>query len=118
MNLNKELQNLNNQLDKKRRQYDAARARRDMVTMDRFKRDMNVLSKKISALKDQMSRQNMSKAASIANMKFRRDITKAEQADMGKLKKSVRGLVVVHPLTGLGKELGLTTMTGFAPKEF
>lgn len=51
-------------------------------------------------------------------MPFSREITKAEQADMGKLKKSVKGLVVVHPMTKLGKELRLEVMTGFAPKEF
>lgn len=32
---------------------------------------------------------------------------------MGKLKKSVRGLVVVHPMTELGREMGLKEMTGF-----
>ena len=41
-----------------------------------------------------------------------------EQADMGKLKKSVRGLVVVHPMTALGREMGLKEMTGFAKSEF
>ena len=49
---------------------------------------------------------------------FRRAITKKEQADMGKLKKSVRGLVVVHPMTALGREMGLKEMTGFARSEF
>jgi ribosome-associated protein len=47
------------------------------------------------------------------NMPHRRAITKKEQADMGKLKKSVRGLVVVHPMTELGREMGLKEMTGF-----
>ena len=51
-------------------------------------------------------------------MPFSREITKAEQADIGKLKKRVRGLVIVHPLTKVGKELRLDVMTGFAPKEF
>lgn len=37
---------------------------------------------------------------------------------MGKLKKSVRGLVVVHPLTKLGKALKLDVVTGFAPTAF
>lgn len=37
---------------------------------------------------------------------------------MGKLKKSVRGLVVVHPMTALGREMGLKEMTGFARSEF
>jgi ribosome-associated protein len=41
-----------------------------------------------------------------------------EQADMGKLKKSVRGLVVVHPMTELGREMGLKEMTGFCKTAF
>lgn len=41
-----------------------------------------------------------------------------EQADMGKLKKSVRGLVVVHPMTALGREMGLQEMTGFSKTAF
>ncbi|WP_253659124.1 DUF2810 domain-containing protein, partial [Vibrio sp. Y53_MX_L15] len=55
---------------------------------------------------------------SLLDMPFSREITKAEQADIGKLKKRVRGLVIVHPLTKVGKELRLDVMTGFAPKEF
>ena len=51
-------------------------------------------------------------------MAFNRELTKAEQADMGKLKKSVRGLVVVHPLTALGRELAIEKVTGFASKKF
>lgn len=50
-------------------------------------------------------------------MPFQRAITK-EQADMGKLKKSVRGLVVVHPMTALGREMGLQEMTGFSKTAF
>jgi ribosome-associated protein len=45
-------------------------------------------------------------------------LTKAEQADMGKLNKSVKGLVVVHPLTALGREMGIKDVTGFAPAKF
>ncbi|MEZ1376468.1 DUF2810 domain-containing protein, partial [Enterobacter hormaechei] len=52
------------------------------------------------------------------NMPHRRAITKKEQADMGKLKKSVRGLVVVHPMTELGREMGLKEMTGFCKTAF
>ena len=40
------------------------------------------------------------------------------EADMGKLKKSVRGLVVVHPMTALGREMGLQEMTGFSKTAF
>ncbi len=35
---------------------------------------------------------------------------------MGKLKKSVKGLVIVHPMTKIGKELRIEVMTGYAPK--
>ena len=46
--------------------------------------------------------QKLSKEAQkLMSMPHRRAITKKEQADMGKLKKSVRGLVVVHRLAGL-----------------
>ena len=49
---------------------------------------------------------------------FNRAITKKEQANMGALKKSVRGLIVVHPMTALGREMGLTEVTGFAKAAF
>jgi len=49
---------------------------------------------------------------------FNRPLTPAEQADMGKLKKSVRGLIVVHPLTAIGREIGVEVVTGFAPRKF
>ncbi|MCU6677968.1 YibL family ribosome-associated protein [Leclercia tamurae] len=63
--------------------------------------------------------QKLSKEAQkLSNLPFRRAITKKEQADMGKLKKSVRGLVVVHPMTELGREMGLKEMTGFSKTEF
>ena len=41
-----------------------------------------------------------------------------EQADMGALKKSARGLIVVHPMTALGREMGLKAVTGYAKKAF
>ncbi|CCP09011.1 hypothetical protein BN440_4028 [Erwinia amylovora MR1] len=37
---------------------------------------------------------------------------------MGALKKSVRGLVIVHPTSALGREMGLKEMTGFAKTSF
>ena len=63
--------------------------------------------------------QKLSKEAQkLVKMGFSRPITKKEQADMGKLKKSVRGLVVVHPMTELGREMGLKEMTGFCKTAF
>ena len=57
-------------------------------------------------------------AQKLMSLPHRRAITKKEQADMGKLKKSVRGLVVVHPMTALGREMGLEEMTGFSKTAF
>ena len=51
-------------------------------------------------------------------MPFKRPITKKEQADIGKLKKAVRGLIIVHPMTALGREMGLDDMTGFSKTDF
>lgn len=34
------------------------------------------------------------------------------------MKKAVRGIVVVHPMTALGREMGLKEVTGYAKKAF
>ncbi|BAN97834.1 hypothetical protein E05_30680 [Plautia stali symbiont] len=57
-------------------------------------------------------------AQQLKKLLFSREITKKEQANMGALKKSVRGLVVVHPMTALGREMGLEVMTGYAKQPF
>ncbi len=57
-------------------------------------------------------------AQKLKQLPFSRPITKKEQANLGALKKSVRGIVVVHPMTALGREMGLKEMTGFAKNAF
>lgn len=57
-------------------------------------------------------------AQKLKQLPFNRAITKKEQANMGALKKSVRGLIVVHPMTALGREMGLKEVTGFAKSPF
>lgn len=57
-------------------------------------------------------------AQKLKQLPFSRAITKKEQANLGALKKSVRGIVVVHPMTALGREMGLKEMTGFAKNVF
>ncbi len=52
------------------------------------------------------------------NLPFSREITKKEQADMSTLKKSGRGLVVVHPMTALGREMSLKVIIDFTKKPF
>ncbi|WP_048338880.1 YibL family ribosome-associated protein, partial [Citrobacter braakii] len=75
-------------------------------------------SLRIARLRDVHGQKLSKEAQKLAKLPFRRAITKKEQADMGKLKKSVRGLIVVHPMTELGREMGLKEMTGFAKSEF
>ncbi|AXB17853.1 putative protein YibL [Salmonella enterica subsp. enterica serovar Napoli] len=76
------------------------------------------LEAEIIRLREVHSQKLSKEAQKLMNLPFRRAITKKEQADMGKLKKSVRGLIVVHPMTALGREMGLKEMTGFAKSEF
>ena len=76
------------------------------------------LEKEKATLETEIERLRSVQSQKLMSLPFRRAITKKEQADMGKLKKSVRGLVVVHPMTALGREMGLKEMTGFARSEF
>lgn len=118
MILKQQLQQLNDQLDKQRHQLAAARQRGDAINSAKFSRDIEVTEKSIAAAKARKSQQLSSKGAAIKKLAFNRVLTKVEQADMGKLKKSVRGLIVVHPLTALGRELNVTEVTGFSPTAF
>lgn len=116
--MKQEIQQLNNRLDTCNHKLSAARARRDQAMVTHFTNEIDQLNKKVAQLKHKQSFDMNKERKSLLDMPFSREITKAEQADMGKLKKSVRGLVVVHPMTKIGKELRLNVMTGFAPKKF
>ena len=118
MSLKDELQALANKKDKVLRKLERAKARQDYEVAAGATAELEKLNVQLEALKAQKSRTNSDKADQLRARKFHRALTKAEQADMGKFKKSVRGLVTVHPLTALGRELGITEMTGFADKEF
>ncbi|MCG9658084.1 YibL family ribosome-associated protein [Vibrio mediterranei] len=118
MSMKQELQKLNNRLDKCNHKLAGAKSRGDNELISRFTDEIDKLTKKIAQLKHKQSYDMNKERKSLLDMPFSREITKAEQADMGKLKKSVKGLVVVHPMTKIGKELKLEVMTGFAPKKF
>jgi ribosome-associated protein len=118
MNIKQELQQLNNKLDKSSSKLVAAKKRGDQVIVLQFKAEIESLKKEIAGKKNKNDREVSGKCNSIKALAFKRELTKEEQADMGKLKKSVRGLIVVHPLTALGRELHVEKVTGFAPKKF
>ncbi len=83
-----------------------------------LEKEIATLETEIGRLRDVKGQKLSKEAQKLMNMPHHRAITKKEQADMGKLKKSVRGLVVVHPMTELGREMGLKEMTGFCKTAF
>ncbi|WP_413112556.1 YibL family ribosome-associated protein [Thaumasiovibrio sp. DFM-14] len=118
MKLNQELQQLNNRLDKSRRQLAIAEAARDAEKLSQLKKEIANLTQQITANKKKHVQELSTQAQKITAMPFHRAVTKQEQADIGQLKKKVKGLVIVHPMTALGKEMGCTEVTGFAFKPF
>lgn len=118
MSQQNELQQLNNRLDKCRHKLEAAQKRADKAMIYQFELEISQISKKVAQLNHKKSYDLNKERKALLEMPFIRALTKEEKADQGKLKKSVKGLVIIHPLTKLGKELKLEEMTGFAPKEF
>ncbi len=118
MSMKNEIQQLNNRLDTCRHKLEAAKARGDQAMISKFTDEVEQLTKKVAQVKHKDNYTMNKERKSLLDMPFSREITKAEQADLGKLKKSVKGLIVVHPLTKMGKELRIEVMTGFAPKPF
>lgn len=118
MNLKQELQQLNDKLDKFRRKLAAAESRNDTAIIQQFQREITAVTKRINSVKGQQTRLLSKESDKIGNLSFKRELTKVEQANMGELKKAVKGLVVVHPMTALGRQMGITKVTGFAEKEF
>ncbi|HCU16078.1 MAG TPA: hypothetical protein DF729_12835 [Hafnia paralvei] len=93
----------------------------DTVTthaLDENRSEQEKLAAEIERLRAVQASHFSAKAQQLLKMPFSREITKKEQADMGSLKKAVRGIEVVHPMTALGREMGLKVVTGYAKKEF
>lgn len=80
--------------------------------------EKNKLRTEIERLRQEKSQVLSAKAQKIQKLPFSRAITKAEQADMGALKKKAKGIEVVHPMTALGREMGLKEVTGFSKSKF
>ncbi len=118
MTVKQQLQRLNNQLDKARHRLAAAQKNDNKIDAIRINKEMATITKQLSELKGQQTQQISSKGEKLKRLSFNRVLSKVEQADMGKLKKRVKGLVVVHPLTALGREMAITEVTGFAPAKF
>ncbi|WNJ95212.1 YibL family ribosome-associated protein [Vibrio ruber] len=118
MSLKEQSQQLNNRLDKCKHKLEAAKSRGDNEMITQFTDEIDALDKQINSLKSKQEYDLNKERKRLADLPFFREITREEQADIGKLKKSVKGLVIVHPTTKLGQAMHLEVMTGFAPRKF
>ncbi|MGX9416387.1 YibL family ribosome-associated protein [Vibrio sp. RC27] len=118
MSNKQEIQQAKNRLDSCRHKLNAAKSRGDHEMIRKFTDEVDQLEKKVAQVNHKQDFELNKERKALLAMAFSREITKAEQADMGRLKKSVKNLVVVHPTTKLGKALRLEVMTGYAEKKF
>ncbi len=118
MNIKEQTQQLNNRLDKCKHKLEAAQSRGDDEMITKFTDEIDSLKTQLNSLKGKQDYNLNKERKKLSDMPFSREITKEEQADIGKLKKSVKGIVIVHPMTKLGKALRIDVMTGFAPRKF
>ncbi|MCE0492432.1 YibL family ribosome-associated protein [Vibrio salinus] len=118
MSIKEQTQQLKNRLDKCKHKLEAARSRADDDMISKFTNEIDELKIQLKSLQGKQDYNLNKERKKLLDMPFSREITKSEQADIGKLKKSVKGMVIVHPMTKLGKLLHLDVMTGFAPKKF
>lgn len=113
-----EIKSLSDKLDALNHKETALLAAGDSEKLGELLKEKDKLTAEIERLRSMRAETLSKEAQQLKKLPFSRVITKKEQANMGALKKRVRGLVVVHPTTALGREMGLKEMTGFARSEF
>lgn len=113
-----EIKNLSDQLDALNRKEPALLESGDSEKLGELLREKDKLSAEIERLRGVRDAKLSQEAQKLQKLPFSRAITRKEQANMGALKKSVKGLIVVHPMTALGREMGLNEVTGYARSEF
>lgn len=109
---------LSDRLDLIRRQMASMQLTSEVEKHAELEKEKATLEIEIARLKAVRNKKLSKEAQKLVDMPFKRPITKKEQADLGKLKKSVRGLTIVHPMTALGREMELDVMTGFSKADF
>lgn len=82
-----------------------------------LEKEKATLEAEIARLREVHSQKLSKEAQKLMKMPFQRAITKKSKLIWANWK-SVRGLVVVHPMTALGREMGLQEMTGFSKTAF
>ncbi len=113
-----EIKRLSDQLDTLNHKEPALLESGDAEKLGELLKEKDKLTAEIERLRGVREQKLSKEAQKLQQLPFSRAITRKEQADLGGLKKAVRGIVVVHPMTALGREMGLKEMTGFAKKAF
>ncbi|OON40165.1 hypothetical protein BTJ39_09725 [Izhakiella australiensis] len=113
-----EIKRLSDRLDALNRKEPTLLSAGDSEKLGELLAEKDKLEAEIERLRSLREQKLSKEALKLKKMTFSRAITRKEQANMGALKKSVKGLVVVHPMTALGREMELTEMTGFANSKF
>lgn len=113
-----EIKNLSDQLDALNRKETSLLASGETEKLGILLAEKDKLTAEIEKIKKVREKKLSNEGQKLKKFPFSRVITKKEQANMGALKKSVRGLVVVHPMTALGREMELKEMTGFSKTPF
>lgn len=119
MKQKEEIKQLSDKLDKLNHKDESVLASGNVEAITAHQAEKDLLIAEIARLRSELGQMLSSKAGKLINMPFQRAITKKEQADMGSFKKSLKVKVeIIHPLTALGREMGLKEVTGFAAKPF
>lgn len=113
-----EIKRLSDQLDSLNHKSQPLLASGNIEKLGELMKEKQTLEEELARLREAQRAGLSEEAQQLQKYPFSRPITKKEQADMGALKKRVRGIVVVHPTTALGKEMELNAVTGFARQEF
>ena len=113
-----EIKRLSDRLDLSRHQMAGLSLVDSAEKYAELEKEKTTLEAEIIRLREVQGQKLSKEAQKLMSLPHRRAITKKEQADMCKLKNSVRGLVIVHPMTALGREMNLKEMTGFSKTEF
>lgn len=113
-----EIRALSDKLDALNHKEPTLLASGDSEKLGELLKEKDKLQVEIERLRGVRAEKLSKEAQQLQKLPFSRAITKKEQANMGALKKSVRGLIVVHPTSALGRELGLKEMTGYARAAF
>ncbi|WP_294901122.1 YibL family ribosome-associated protein [Tatumella sp. UBA2305] len=113
-----EIKRLSDLLDALNHKSQALITAGDMEKLGEIQQEIQTLETEITRLRNVREQKLSTEAQKLEKLPFRRVITRKEQANLGALKKTARGIVIVHPMTALGREMGLNEVTGFAKKAF